>query len=100
MSRSTKRPYVSHAGTHESKSLASRRFRRVVKQILSPWKYKYYYRTESKCFGCECEEWGHICPFIFYELEPEFPHSKWFTNPYDIRDFRFYSPLDEGAYRK
>ncbi len=104
MSRSKKRsPYFTDYGSRKvHKPLASRRFRKKVRQTLTPWKYTWnQVIIEKECYlGCECENFGYICPYQHFDLEPEFPHPKWMTNPYTVCDFRFYAPWDARAYRK
>lgn len=91
MSRSFKKnPYVKDPGNGKMKRIASRRYRRVIRQLVKPWRLRYYYHIEGECFGCECEEWGYRCPFLVYELEPILPHPYEVTNPCDVCDFSFY----------
>lgn len=91
-------------GKHQQKRWASRRFRKRVKQVLKPFRYSWnIYIVERECYlGCKCEDvgLGNLCLYQDYNIQPEFPHPKWMTDPVTVCDFRFYSPWDEGAYRK
>lgn len=91
MSRSLKKnPYATDSRKTFEKRVHSRRFRKIIRQRLQPWKYRYYYHQRILCGFCECDELG-LCPWIYVGDEPEFPHPFEITNPALVCDFRFYS---------
>lgn len=100
MSKSKRQPYAVCPGAAIQKRLASRRFRRRIRSILNLEKKGYLGQEEIliRYFleWSEDEELIHLMG----DDEPEFPHPKWMTNPYTVRDFRFYSPRDKREYRK
>lgn len=107
MSRSFKKPYVKDGGTG-MKRCAARMERRIVKQLLKPWRNNYRPTIERGCWDCECREWDYfegmeylpMCDFDKAAPEPLLPLRKQIVNGYDICDWRSYQPNRPEYYRK
>lgn len=74
-----------------AKKIAARMERRIVKQLLKPWRYRYYMTAEADCFGCECEIFGEVCNYIQTDIEPVLPLRHDIMDPYDICDWKWLS---------
>lgn len=94
MSRSYKKhPFIKDPHAVE-KRLASRRYRRIIRQRVKPWKDRY---TEWS-WECECEydydyedefaELKQSCLVCRKSLEPVLPHPFEITHPYDVCDWK------------
>lgn len=107
MSRSRKKPYVKY-GCPGMKKVGARMERRIVRQLLKPWRYNYPAITEKCCWGCECREWDYfdgmeyltVCAFDHMPLEPLLPLRKQIVNSYNICDYKLYNPKEPYYYRK
>jgi hypothetical protein len=106
MSRSYREPWVKdhqRACNLSLKKLHRKRERRIIKQLVKPWKTKYedwagfeYDYEDLYEFPNTSSLETRIC--MSTPMEPELPSRKDITNPYDICDYRFYIPIT-GRYR-
>lgn len=94
MSRSFKKnSYVKDPSNRKMKPIASRRYRRIIRQKVKPWKDRY---EEYGCWCCcfcniNLEEFRtNGCHCLMPTPEPVLPHPFEVTNPYDVCDFSFY----------
>lgn len=91
MSRSYKKhPYVKYSDT-EMKCIASRQFRRIIRQRLKPWRYRYekYDHCYWSCYYCNinAEEFRTKgCYCLMPTPEPVLPHPFEVMDPYDVCD--------------
>lgn len=107
MSRSYKKPYLKDGGTG-MKKCAARMERRIVKQLLKPWRYTYTDCQVSDCFlTCAMmdpehkdEICRHLCFALMSPLEPLLPLRKQIVNGYDMCDWKMYKPDRPEFYRK
>lgn len=115
MSRSYKKPWIKDSSP-DFKKICSRAHRRIARQILKPWIYRY-----RDCWGWGCEdnmitarwvpwdddeyEYGH-CGFLCncYQftapMEPAFPLRKELVDQYTICDWKYYNPKEPKNFRK
>jgi hypothetical protein len=95
MSRSFKKnPYATDPSNSKMKPIHSRKFRRIIRQRLKPWKYRYEKFGLGWCNFCNInlEEFNtNGCMCLQPSPEPVFPHPFEVTNPASVCDFRFYS---------
>lgn len=93
MSRSYREPWVKD---HPKgvKTLHARRERRIIKQLVKPWRIKYedwagfeYDYEDLYEFPNTSSLEVRIC--MRTPMEPELPSRREITNPYNVSDFRF-----------
>ena len=102
MSRSYREPWVKD---HPKgvKTLHARRERRIIRQLVRPWRLKYSEFEDFKYDFC-FDDYPIVNPekvtiYVSSSPEPVLPSRKEITNPYNVSDFRF-PWLDPEGYRK
>lgn len=106
MSRSTKEPFEKDGrrSMAKLKRIHNRRYRRVFRQDVKQWRYRY----EVGCHTCDCIEelWDDVDGVISwpvclsFELEPSYDHPKRWIDKYDICDYKAFVSEDPLNYRK
>lgn len=104
MSRSYRKPWV-RDHPKGVKTLHARRERRIIKQLVKPWRLTYQDMEDFE-YDIYLEDgvfypiFTKVTMYISSSPEPILPSRKEITNPYDISDFRFPWRNDPRAFRK
>jgi hypothetical protein len=105
MSRSYRKPWIKeHQRNLSNKTIHNRRERRIIRQLVKPWKVRYNENWLYEINLSELYEFPNGWTYEFSKLanspiEPPLPSRREMTDTYDISDYRF-PWTDPQGYRK